>query len=460
MKTVAALMFALASVATAQLDPGNISRSASGQFIVSSQAGDLRRVPPALNTNINFLRLEPTFTAVSAERTKQTLSRLLEATDTWELPVTITLRRPRTADDPVTVATGYLGSRRACHVQLPAVVAPDRYLHALTEVVLLEMAVRKTDEPGLEIPAWLTEGLAYHLQCNNATELLLTSPNRQDNGLPLNRTQVEFRQFSPLEKAHRILVGAAPLSFDELSWPTPDQLQGSGHEFYRASAQVFVMSLLRLPEGPACVRKFLATLPAHKNWQMAFLVSFEPHFKRPLDIEKWWALEGLNFARRDLTHTWPLAESWDKLDAVLTENVDVFTSTNTLPERSQLTLSQLIKTWTAEQQNEALDRKRTALRELQLRIAPDLYPLTAQYVDALNDYLGLRGAASGADGMNRLGANSTRYAELKLLRRLNALETERLRQRPGAAGPNSSPAMSAAVGLREMRLPAAALRAN
>lgn len=459
MKIIAALTFALASVALAQLNPGDISRSASGQFIVSSQAGDLRRAPPALATNLNFLRLEPTFTAVSAERTKQTLNRLLEATDAWELPVTITLRRPRTADDPVTVMAGYLGTRRACHVQLPAVVAPDRYLHALTEAVLLETALRKTEAPNLEIPAWLTEGLAYHLGCNHATELLLSAPNKQDNGLPLNRTQLEFRQVSPLEKAHKILVGTAPLSFEELSWPQTEQLQGRGHDFYRASAQVFVVSLLRLPDGPACMRRFLAALPAFQNWQLAFLAAFEPHFKRPLDIEKWWSLEGLNFAGRDLTQTWPVAESWDKLDAVLTESVNVFTSTNSLPTRTQWSLAEMIERWSAEEQSEALDRKRKQLRELQLRIAPELHPLTANYVGALNDFLNARGPAAAQEGLGRIGGNSARYAELKLLRRLNVLEAERAKLRPDSASPKPG-ALDATAGLREMRLPAPALRAN
>jgi len=460
MKTVAALTLALASAAMAQLAPSDLSRSASGQFIVTSHAGDLRRVPSVLNTNTTFLRLEPSFTAVSAERTKQAIDRLLGASETWEQSVTVTLLRTRTPNDPITVTPGFLGSRRAYHMKLPAVVAPDRYLRAITETVLLEMAGRNGGEAAVEIPAWLVEGMTYQLLCNDGAELLLTSPNRQDNGLPINRTQVEFRRLSALEKAHRILVGTVPLSFEELSWPLPEQLQGEGHELYRASAQVFLIHLLKFPDGQVCLRKFLESLPAHQNWQLAFLAAFEPHFKRPLDVEKWWSLEGLSFARRDLTHTWPLVESWDKLEAVLTESVDVFTSTNSLPERSQLSLPQMIQSWTAEQQNTALDRKRMELRELMLRIAPELYPLAANYWGALDNFLRVQSAASARSGARRMNASSVRYAELKLLKRLDALEAERSRLRPGSESPKPGRSMDTAAGLREMRLPASALRAN
>jgi hypothetical protein len=460
MKIAVALTLALASPAMAQLAPNDLSRSASGQFIVTSHAGDLRLAPAALATNTTFLRLEPSFTAVSTERTKQAVQRLLGVTESWEQPVTVTLLRTRTPNDPITVTPGYLGSRRAYHVKLPAVIAPDRYLCAITEAILLEMAGRKAGEAHLEIPSWLVEGMAYQLLCNDATELLLSSPNRQDNGLPINRTQLEFRRLSALEKAHRILVGTTPLSFEELSWPLPNQLHGDGHDVYRASAQVFLINLLKFPDGQACLRKFLESLPAHQNWQMAFLKAFAPHFKRPLDIEKWWALEGLNFAGRDLTQTWPLAESWEKLEAVLTENVDVFTSTNSLPERSQLSLAQMIQTWTAEQQTEALGRKCAALRELQFRIAPELHPLTADYWSVLNDYLKVRSSASERGGAGRMSANTLRYAELRLLKRLDVLEAKRASLRPGQTNPNPAGMLDTAVSLREMRLPASALRAN
>ena len=460
MRTFAILTLALANAAMAQLPANSISRSASGQFLVVSRAGDMRRLPLAVSTNATLLRLDAQFATVSAERTRQTIYRILEANDTWEYPISVTLQRPQSPSDVGTVTPGYLGPRRAYHVQLPAMIAPSRYLQTLTEAVLMEIAGRNAKDGAVEIPAWLTEGITYHLLGNHTTELLLSAPSRSDNGLPMNRMGLEYRQFSPLEKAHRVLVGTAPLSFEELSWPRPEQLSGSSHELYQASAQVFLFKLLKLADGPACLRNFLNSLPAHQNWQLAFLEAFEPHFKRPLDIEKWWTLEGFNFAQRDLTHTWPLAESWNKLDAVLTERVDLFTSTNSLPESSDLSLTQLIESWSADQQDPVLDRKRLELRQLMLRLAPEIHPLAAEYVDALDDYLRFRSAAPANSGTDRIGANSLRFAELKLLKRLNSLEAERARLRLDSTSPAVGAGTDTTASLREMRLPASALRAN
>ncbi len=54
--------------------------------------------------------------------------------------------------------------------------------------------------------------------------------------------------------------------------------------------------LLGLKNGPAKLRALLAELPAHLNWQTAFFDAFDEDFKRPLDVEKWWALRVVNFA--------------------------------------------------------------------------------------------------------------------------------------------------------------------
>lgn len=448
-------------MAGAQTARNDVTRSMSGQFLVNTRAGDLRWIPPALATNNSILRLEPQFTAVSAERIKQTVWRLFELEGPWEQPIAITLQPARSATDPVNVFRDRLGTRPCFHVNMPAAVWRDQYLRALVQVVLLEFAGRKSPEQAVEIPEWLVEGLTYHLLCNHSTELLLSAPSHQDNGLPLDRAFTEYRQLSPMEKAHKVLIGTMPLSFEELSWPTAAQLQGDELARYQASAQVFLCSLLHLPEGTKCLQRFLSELPNHKNWQLAFLAGFAPHFKRPLDVEKWWVLEGLSFAQRDITQTWPYAQSWEKLDATLIEVVDVFVSTNQLPERSQMTLSQAVRTWHDERQLEMLERKSTELKALNLRIAPELLPLTANYIATLDNYLRDQKIVAPSASADRIRQNLSPRSEQQLIRRLAELDTERERLRPGQDQIGSAPNVAKVPGvLGEMRLPEFKLRAN
>jgi hypothetical protein len=195
---------------------------------------------------------------------------------------------------------------------------------------------------------------------------------------------------------------------------------------------------------------------------MAFLTGFAPHFKRPLDIEKWWALEGLSFAQRDITQTWPYAQSWEKLDAVLTETVDVFVSTNQLPERSQLTLSKAVRTWNDERQIEMLERKSTELKALNLRIAPELASLTASYITTLDNYLRERKIVAPSASADRTRQKLGQRSEQQLINRLAELDTERERLRLGQDQAQSAPDIAKLPGVvaGEMRLPEFKLRAN
>ena len=94
------------------------------------------------------------------------------------------------------------------------------------------------------------------------------------------------------------------MTFEELSWPTAANSTGAAGEFYGDSAQLFVDELLSLPDGRACLRAMVAELPRY-NWQFAFLHAFGAYFQRPLDVEKWWALQVVQFTGHDLGQTWP-----------------------------------------------------------------------------------------------------------------------------------------------------------
>jgi len=409
------------------------ARSMSGQFYVNALPKGGFQPPITVTNEADYIRLEPAYVSVSCERIKQTVWRELGYSGTWMHRAAMTIVPARSADENVTIVTERASDGWNYRVGLPDLLPRERYLKAIVQVVLSELANRRMTEKPAGIPVWLTEGLAFHLQCNSDTELLLDPPTyRANNQLLLQPRYVETRRFSELEKAHKILVGTTPLTFEQLSWPAPGQFEGAGAPHAKATAQLLTCQLLKLPDGPECMRNFIAALPDYLNWQLAFLRGFEPHFKRPLDVEKWWALETIEFAGRDLTQTWPFEESWAKLSAALIESVDIFTSTNELPKRSELTLPTIVREWEGEQKRNVLRRKVTELGALRLRVAPELMQLTEQYALALDTYLKQLDSTSATGANSHLDAGIGRYAQVKVLKRLAQLDAERDRLRPAA----------------------------
>jgi hypothetical protein len=464
MKTLTALacLMATAGVNAQPLQTTATSaRSASGQFMVTGAPPALFQSPVIVGTNASLIGVQPSLVAISCERVKQAVWRELGYQGQWQNPALIALRAARTPDDEVIILTERANDGWRYRVRMPDVLPRDKYLRVIVQVVLSELADRHASKQPAEVPVWLVEGLAFHLLCNNGPELLIGTPSHFANGVTLDRTYVEYRRFSELEKAHKILIGTSPLTFEELSWPAPRQPGEPGEQKYSASAQLLVCRLLRLSGGPECMRDFVAALPDYLNWQIAFLHGFESHFKRPLDVEKWWALEATEFAGRDLTQTWPYEESWSKLAAALLEPVDVFISTNDLPDRSEIPLQVVVRDWDKARQKDVLRRKSVELAALRLRIAPELMQLTDEYAEALDHYLQELDVRRALRPQGHLDSSNTRYGGYRLLSRLDALDAELRRLQPGADQQNvntNRPTISDVF--REMRLPDSGLRAN
>ena len=165
-------------------------------------------------------------------------------------------------------------------------------------------------------------------------------------------------------------------------------MSGADDGVYRASAQLFVNELLGLKNGRAHLRAMLETLPDCYNWQMAFQSAFRENFPRPLDVEKWWALQIVGFAARDPGPLWTSAVSRDRLDEILSVPVELRTATNVLPVHARTSLQAVIRNWDAPGRNAILQTKLRDLELAQLRMAAPLVVLTYGYRRAIADYLG------------------------------------------------------------------------
>jgi hypothetical protein len=388
--------------ARAQVPPPDTTsaRSVSGQFIVtgapSPAAGAGLAARPDIATNTDLVRLEPALLAISAERIKASLRRELDLNPNapWRGKIFLALHPAQSTDENVAVVSERFTDGWNYQVRLPDVLPRTRFARAMTGVLLLEFANDNARARSAEIPAWLTDGLSRQLFADDWQKVILSSPGKRVNGLSVSRSVTTEHGLDPLAGTRRILRDYPALTFEQLSWPTGEQLSGEDGGVYRASAQLLVNELLGLKNGRAHLRAMLEALPDCYNWQMAFQSAFRENFPRPLDVEKWWALQIVGFAARDPGPMWTSAVSRARLDEILSVPVEMRTASNSLPAHAQISLQAVIRNWDPERRSAILQTKLRDLELAQLRMAAPLVVLTDGYRRALAEYLGSGGRAA------------------------------------------------------------------
>ncbi len=414
-------------------------RSYSGQFVAyAARSASLPHELSSLATNRNFVELEPTLTTVSCERIKQMLARELNITAPWHGTIYLVLYPARSANDAITITSDRFKNGWQYRVDLPSLMERPRYVRAIVQVLLLELADRTAPARGAEIPLWLVEGLSQLVLASNEVEIILSPPRAAPNGLNFSATFQATRKQSLWQQAQQQLGGRPPLTFEALSWPSrQDFTSDAGGQTYRGSAQLFVGELLRLPDGRASLQRMLAQLPQHYNWQFAFLEAFHNRFERPLDVEKWWALSLLRASGRHGGQAWSLVESWQELDQAIQAAVQVRTRTNELPLHAEASLQTVIREWDPARQTSALSNILQALGLLRLRIAQEHVGLLQDYYQAIETYLLQRDrSASNFPLTKRAGR---RRAAEAAIQQLDALDSRRMALRPDATSAPASP---------------------
>jgi hypothetical protein len=410
--------------------PGKISaRSVSGQFIVAGADGiSALAASPDVATNAGFVRLEPALLAVSAERIKQSLWRGLELKPDapWRGRIFLVLHPAQSLDESVTIVSTPSVDGWSYQVQLPDVLPRTRFARALVSTLLLEFANRSAQSHSAEIPAWLADGLAQQLLAENSSEIILSTPDKVINDLEQNRMVATESGMDPLAGARRILRNFPALTFGQLSWPTDTQLLGDDGGAYRASAQLFVGELLDLKNGPAHLRAMLQKLPQFYNWQTAFQTAFRAEFPRPLDVEKWWALQVVNFAARDPGPQWMAAASREKLDEILSVPVEVRSVSNALPSHAEISLQAVIRNFDSGRQTDILQIKLRDLGMAQLQMASQLAVLTRDYRRVIAGYLGERNSSAPPPGWaNHASSRLQKAGARETVKKLDALDARR-----------------------------------
>jgi hypothetical protein len=429
-----AVMFALPAVSEVQTPvPGvNFStRSYSGQFVVHA----LGVMPDSLlisklTADPNYIQLDQSLLVVSCERIKQLLWRRLDDKPSWRGKIFLNLRSARAKDEFVSIVSEKFTDGWQYQVRLPDVMERGRFVRAIVQVLLVEIANRNSQARSTEIPLWLVEGLSRDLLASDEMQIILQPPNWKVNGVTITPLSVSGRRPSPLARARAVLGEYPPLTFDELSWPAEYESSGEVSEVYQASAQLFVDRLLEFQDGPACMRATINELPKHLNWQIAFLNGFKPHFQRTLDVEKWWAVQVTQFTGRDLTQTWSPIESWNKLDEIIRASVQVHAGGSGLPLRTEVNLQTILHESNNIEQAQFYRQKLDALDALRLRVSQGLIGLVDEYRQALGAYLQKQSTTTPFLPLGLHGLLVTNPARKKLIRELDALEVKRQGMRP------------------------------
>lgn len=382
MKTAAVILLVFSALAASAQTASVTSRS--GQFSVL----DTRKIR-SQSTNDALARLEPALVAVSCERIKSTLLSALNTPDRWRGKIFVALHTFQDADENIVIAANRFGDAWNYRVETPDAIEPERFVRAITQVLLIEMAGREAREQSPAIPAWLGEGMPQVVLAASDMDLVI---NGSDGGalpgdtLSVRRETHVNKLSDPFQRACEKLRGHAPLTLDQLA-SAPASLTDDDGEIFRASAFLFIHDLLQLSNGGANLAAALPELPWDSDWRVALLHSFHGSFKREVDLEKWWALQSVYAARRSATQSWSPHEVLKRLDATLRCAVEVQTAANEPPLRTDIPLQAAMKSWELPRQRELLRQKILQLTAVKMRAGRELSGLIEQYRRTLENYL-------------------------------------------------------------------------
>ena len=392
-----------------------IVTSSSRQFVVRGAPQQSMLVPRG---NDDLVYVDPSLLVVTCDKIRRALSQELGWGDRWRGNIYISVHPIRFDNEPLAISARYGGGKWNYYIDMPDEVQRREMFEAIVAVCLVEFADRSSSQRSVELPPWLVDGLTGHLLegllAGTVTQSRTLQEIRDNPALVVPRT---VRHADVDQSLRKVVQTHGALTFDQLSWPEFDVTNTVALAAYRHSAHLFVRELLRLRGGPDALCAMLAMLPEHLNWQVAFMRGFEPHFRRMLDVEKWWSLTLTRVKTRDNSLMWSASEARLQFEEILLTPMQVQTGPQQAAPVVPVALQTVINDWGFEQQLPLLERKLVQLQAARLRLPPDYGLLSEAYRVSLDKYLRSRGSAWF--GFTERAAADRAVAEL------NALDKER-----------------------------------
>ncbi len=420
------------------------THSESGQFIVAGpKALARRRALESRSVGITTRELTPQTLAVSCERTKDEILRILELNDVWRqagggrsgrILVQIDPFFPTNAA-PAVQATPF---EQGWHlrVPLPPALEQDVLVRTLTHATLLELASRQGNTRAPEIPLWFVEGMTQTILANVPEGVILQ---------PQSRFVADLRVAERLAAVRDLLARRGAVEFHELSQPDLSRMSREDWERYSACAHLFLHELMRLPEGTPRLVRFLQRSQDFWNWQTGLVEAFQPGFRSLLDVEKWWALTVANFTGRTPVQAWPDAFALRKLDEAL-QPVGILPGVGNRARR--LSVEAVIADWEYARQVPVLREVLRQLSFIRVNAPARVSPLAHRYADLIEHYLDARSRAGFAPATRSQPMPSVKLLARETVARFRSLQEERaalsqsLVTPPAPGSPGAAPTAS------------------
>jgi hypothetical protein len=404
--------------------------SRSGQFIVQSNhptVPSLSQVtPPDKNGRV---LLQTPLLAVSCERIKSALLRELGLRDQWRGQIHVRLVTTTSSTQQPSFTAHHFADGWRYFVVTPDEIRPEELVRTMVSVLLLEMANRFPGPHPATVPYWLAEGLTAAVMSRMGPDLVVG-----ENQM-LGRVGGAFGKLMPntrervygdrLVAARKLLRDQPPLSFEDLSLPRPETLQGEAKTLYRASALAFLVKLRQLPRGDLRLKQMLAHLTQHLNWQTAFLQAYKPIFHSLLEVEKWWALARIQFIGEGAAEAWPPQRGLDILGQLLSVTLSTRNAPGAPARRVPVSLQQAVRRLALADFVSVARLKQRQLAAVAARLPREVGLLGREYRILLERYLTAVHQAS-ARTRGQLVLNRRQSALLReLVRQLDRLDRRR-----------------------------------
>jgi hypothetical protein len=182
---------------------------------------------------------------------------------------------------------------------------------------------------------------------------------------------------------------------------TPPATGTASRDLYRAYAVSLVQLLTELPDGRTGLRAFLRGLPGanETNWTAELMKHFPALSDEGQSLEKWWSLSLARLAASDRHEALSLADSEDKLQALLVIEV-----ANKTGQRASFSIDQFAEFTRLPQSAPALTLRHSELLLLGTRVAPLYRPIVKEYAEIIA--LLSRGKTHGLEARLRSAAET------------------------------------------------------
>ena len=354
--------------------------SQSGHFVVHGPAVK-GFVPRATGTNASaFITAEPQLVALMADRVSRALTAELQLSGTFADKVHVTVFNVIQPGQVLGLVTQIHTDGFLYKLSVPAQVEGQVLLKGLMQVLLMEHANRGSKRTG-EMPNWMVEGMVRQLQTR-------VVPTYVVNRKPIT---IETSGYDRLGATRGYLQTNAPMTLQELSFADLTRVTNEQREQFEASAHLLVHQLLKLKDGPQLMARFLQTLPQTLNWQTAFYAAYKQHFANPLEFEKWWMLNWVEFRSSQEKELWTVESALERLDAVLKTAMEVRLDARSVPQLREASLQEFLQLADFATQKEILTQKVQQMFFLSMNAPAAVSQVWGAYERTMENYVQRQG---------------------------------------------------------------------